>query len=203
MTDSAAFAALHAENARLIALLESHGIEWRQPQSQPLSVVRARPGSPGNQFSTEEKVALFRRLFRERTDVYPVRWEGKTSGKTGYSPACANEWLAGVCLPKATDQMWRSRQPNADAAVRCGDLRPPEGRQTPTHCKSGWCATASSCCFCRRTALSSTSSKPCGSRPSTTGARSPLGPSKTCSRRCRRFLVALALNLNSVTRDYL
>ena len=72
MTDSAAFAALHAENARLIAQLESHGIEWRQPQPQPLSDVRARPESPGNQFSTEEKVALFRHLFRGRTDVYPM-----------------------------------------------------------------------------------------------------------------------------------
>jgi hypothetical protein len=35
-------------------------------------------------------VALFRRLFRGRADVYPVRWEGKTSGKSGYAPACAN-----------------------------------------------------------------------------------------------------------------
>lgn len=50
-----------------------------------------------SRLSTGEKVALFRRLFRGRTDVYPVRWESKTTGKTGYSPACANEWLAGVC----------------------------------------------------------------------------------------------------------
>jgi hypothetical protein len=42
-------------------------------------------------------VALFRRLFRGRTDVYPIRWESKTSGKSGYAPACANEWRAGVC----------------------------------------------------------------------------------------------------------
>jgi len=42
-------------------------------------------------------MALFRRLFRGRTDVYPIRWEGKTSGKSGYAPACANEWRAGVC----------------------------------------------------------------------------------------------------------
>ncbi len=42
-------------------------------------------------------MALFRRLFRGRTDVYPTRWEGKTSGKSGYAPACANEWRTGVC----------------------------------------------------------------------------------------------------------
>jgi TOTE conflict system, Archaeo-Eukaryotic Primase domain/ParD-like antitoxin of type II bacterial toxin-antitoxin system len=47
--------------------------------------------------STGEKVELFRRLFRGRTDVYPVRWESKTTGKTGYAPACGNEWLAGIC----------------------------------------------------------------------------------------------------------
>lgn len=82
-------AALQAENARLIALLESHGIEWRLPPP-------ARAPDP-SRLSTSDKLALFRRLFRGRTDVYPVRWEGKTSGKAGYAPACANEWRAGVC----------------------------------------------------------------------------------------------------------
>ncbi|EOA7827443.1 DNA primase small subunit domain-containing protein, partial [Escherichia coli] len=47
--------------------------------------------------STDEKVALFRRLFRGRDDVWALRWESKTSGKSGYSPACANEWQARIC----------------------------------------------------------------------------------------------------------
>ncbi|MFZ5831765.1 MAG: TOTE conflict system archaeo-eukaryotic primase domain-containing protein [Planctomycetota bacterium] len=85
--------ALRAENARLISLLESHGIEWRLPPPP----VRPAPEPELSRLTTGEKVALFRRLFRGRTDVYPVRWESKTTGKTGYSPACANEWLAGVC----------------------------------------------------------------------------------------------------------
>jgi hypothetical protein len=72
--------ALVAENARLIALLESHGIEWRLPP-QPVPVAAQEPEP--SRLSTAEKVALFRRLFRGRTDVYPVRWEGKTSGKSG------------------------------------------------------------------------------------------------------------------------
>lgn len=84
---------LVAENARLIALLESHGIQWNS--SQPVVLV-AREPEP-TKLSTADKVALFRRLFRGRTDVYPIRWEGKTSGKAGYAPACANEWRAGVC----------------------------------------------------------------------------------------------------------
>ncbi len=40
---------------------------------------------------------MFRRLFRGRTDIYAVRWESQTTGKSGYAPACGNEWLAGVC----------------------------------------------------------------------------------------------------------
>ncbi|MBU2808757.1 hypothetical protein HF285_10940 [Acidithiobacillus ferrooxidans F221] len=93
MADSSELTAIQAENARLIALLEAHGIEWRLPQP----VAAAAQESEPSRLSTAEKVALFRRRFRGRTDVYPIRWEGKTSGKSGYAPACANEWRAGVC----------------------------------------------------------------------------------------------------------
>ncbi len=89
---------LQAENARLIALLESHGIEWRlspAPSSSPPPAPTTEV--PPSTLSTQQKVALFGRLFRGRTDVFPIRWEGKSSGKSGYSPACANEWKAGVC----------------------------------------------------------------------------------------------------------
>lgn len=93
MTDQSAIAALQAENARLIALLEAHDIEWRPPQ--PAVRVAREPESL--RFSTAEKVTLFMRLFRGRMDVFPIRWEGKTSGKSGYAPACANEWRSGIC----------------------------------------------------------------------------------------------------------
>ncbi len=59
---------LDVENARLIALLESHGIEWRLPP-QPVVVAVQEPEL--SRLSTSEKVALFRRLFRGRTDAYP------------------------------------------------------------------------------------------------------------------------------------
>jgi hypothetical protein len=87
-------AALEAENARLIALLEQQGIAWRLPAAQVLLTNEVKQT---RSFSTQEKVAIFRRLFRGRTDVYPLRWESRASGKAGYSPACANEWRAGVC----------------------------------------------------------------------------------------------------------
>jgi superfamily II DNA or RNA helicase len=43
------------------------------------------------------KVALFRDLFAGRTDVFPIRWENAKAGRAGYAPACANEWVLGVC----------------------------------------------------------------------------------------------------------
>ena len=47
--------------------------------------------------STTEKVALFRRLFVGRPDVFPVRWDNRKSGRSGYAPACSNEWVRGIC----------------------------------------------------------------------------------------------------------
>lgn len=43
------------------------------------------------------KIELFRSLFRGRTEVYPRRFESKKTGKSGYQPACDNEWVRGVC----------------------------------------------------------------------------------------------------------
>ena len=85
---------LHAEIARLVSLLEAHGIEWRLPL-EPSPAPATVPES--SRLSSAEKITLFRRLFRGRTDAYPIRWESKTTGKSGYAPACANEWRAGVC----------------------------------------------------------------------------------------------------------
>jgi len=42
-------------------------------------------------------VALFRRLFVGRPDIVPVRWENRKTGRSGYAPACANEWAKGIC----------------------------------------------------------------------------------------------------------
>ncbi|MHB1606048.1 MAG: TOTE conflict system archaeo-eukaryotic primase domain-containing protein [Leptospirales bacterium] len=93
---------LREDNDRLKALLTSYGIRWEENPVPPQAPV-PEPANP--KFSTAEKVAIFRRLFRGRTDVYPLRWEA-SNGKSGYSPACSNEWKPGVChKPK----------------VRCGD----------------------------------------------------------------------------------
>ncbi len=55
-------------------------------------------GSPVDQMSSPEaKIGLFRSLFRGRDDVHPRRFESRRTGKSGYAPACANEWVRGIC----------------------------------------------------------------------------------------------------------
>jgi superfamily II DNA or RNA helicase len=56
--------------------------------------------------SSAEKIALFRYLFKGREDVYAIRWESRKSGKSGFQPACRNEWIKGLC---------RKRE------IRCGE----------------------------------------------------------------------------------
>lgn len=70
-----------------IALLEKKG----QMDLPPSPVAQASPQSP------QEKVRLFLELFGTRRSVFPKRWENSKSGKSGYAPACDNEWRAGVC----------------------------------------------------------------------------------------------------------
>jgi superfamily II DNA or RNA helicase/very-short-patch-repair endonuclease len=50
-----------------------------------------------NRSTPQEKIALFRSLFRGREDIYPRRFENKKTGKSGYSPVCGNEWVRGIC----------------------------------------------------------------------------------------------------------
>ncbi|HMM74530.1 MAG TPA: DEAD/DEAH box helicase family protein [Gammaproteobacteria bacterium] len=105
-------ARLRAENARLIGLLEAHGIAWRPPAPGPAAPAIAS-------LSTDEKLALFRRLFRGRSDVYPIRWESK-AGKSGYAPACANEWKPGICEKpriKCADCRQRLLMPLTDQVI--------------------------------------------------------------------------------------
>lgn len=72
--------------ARLVAAPASTA---KQPSFENAPVTNASP--------SHEKVDLFRRLFAGRPDVFPVRWENRKTGRSGYSPACANEWVKGIC----------------------------------------------------------------------------------------------------------
>lgn len=96
MGESSELIELRAENARLTALLDAHGITWKKPDTPVLTQLFDKE-SEVSKFTPYEKIALFMRLFRGRTDVYPIRWESQKTGKVGYSPVCVNEWRAGIC----------------------------------------------------------------------------------------------------------
>lgn len=55
------------------------------------------PSNITQKSAPSEKITLFRSLFRGREDLYPQRFENRKSGKAGYSPACGNEWVRGIC----------------------------------------------------------------------------------------------------------
>jgi len=60
-------------------------------------------------------------LFRGREDVYPRRFESRKTGRAGYQPACANEWVRGVCEKpriKCPDCASRRFLPVTDEVVR-------------------------------------------------------------------------------------
>ena len=87
---------LREENARLKALLNSHDIAWEVVSDTESDPPTVESPPTATHLTTSEKIAIFRRLFRGRTDVYPIRWQS-AKGSAGYSPACRNEWKPGIC----------------------------------------------------------------------------------------------------------
>jgi hypothetical protein len=82
-----------------------------------------------NASSPLAKVTLFASLFRGREDVFPRRWDNTKTGKTGYAPACANEWAPRICgkpKVKCGDCLNRAFLPVTDEVID-GHLR---GRHT-------------------------------------------------------------------------
>ncbi len=73
---------LEKENARLKRVLQEHRIAVDEDVTAPKPV-------PKRRLSVEEKVELFRGLFKGREDVFARRWQGKENA--GYQPACLND----------------------------------------------------------------------------------------------------------------
>lgn len=82
---------LRIENARLRSLLVRHGITIDEPTT---------PSPQKPPLTLDDKVALFRSLFRGREDVFARRWFSPTSGKNGYKPVCSREWNREFCDKK-------------------------------------------------------------------------------------------------------
>ena len=83
---------LDMERANLEARLAEIEVAEKVEKSAPLA-----SGPITTRSSTAEKVALFRSLFRGREDIYPKRWENAKTHRSGYAPACGNEWKPGIC----------------------------------------------------------------------------------------------------------
>ena len=87
---------LDAERVRLERELET--LEQRLTSDSCSSERPSFADAPvTNNSSSAEKIGLFRRLFAGRPDVFPLRWENRKIGRSGYSPACSNEWAKGIC----------------------------------------------------------------------------------------------------------
>ncbi len=116
---------LREENARLRDLLIAHGI--RIPQKPSFTegtpqLVRASLGSHSSGVGTaEQRIALFRSLFRGRDDVYAIRWEN-ADGRSGYMPAADRDWKAYLSAKsedrKKVDHRTRTFRPFNDEVIR-------------------------------------------------------------------------------------
>lgn len=97
---------------RLARLSKSHVIK-EPPLPFGLSVTKNSP--------PEDKIQLFRSLFRGREDVYPRYWQSQKSDKKGYSPVCKNEWKTDLCRKpkvKCGDCANRDFDPVTDKVIR-------------------------------------------------------------------------------------
>ena len=90
---------LKAENAQLRLQISGHCTI----PSESIEVNASLSEQGINRFSRpEEKIHLFRSLFRGREDVFARRWYSVKTEKSGYQPVCGNEWAEGLCDKKAS-----------------------------------------------------------------------------------------------------
>ena len=91
-------ARLDTKRAQIIAKLQNLRSEKTLlAQSGKQLSLDFRLSTVTNQSSEDDKITLFQSLFNGREDVYPRRFESAKSGKSGYSSACANEWVPDLC----------------------------------------------------------------------------------------------------------
>jgi len=104
---------LDEERAQLLARLKH--LKKNTVTSPPTSADNSTP------LFSIENVHLFRSLFRGREDVYPLRWDNQKTGRSGYSLACGNEWVSGVCNKpqvKCGDCKYQAFLPVTDEVIR-------------------------------------------------------------------------------------
>ncbi len=85
---------LKHEGFQSIAEIDSQLVALEQEKKQLLALREQLQQPPSNTsdaplYSPEQKIAIFRGLFRGRTDIFANRWQNK-QGRSGYSVACNN-----------------------------------------------------------------------------------------------------------------
>ncbi len=82
--------------AELALLKDKTGLVIPEAEATPQNSI----SSINKHSSPEEKINLFRSLFKGREDVFARRWYSKTTDKSGYQPVCENEWNEELCDKK-------------------------------------------------------------------------------------------------------
>jgi hypothetical protein len=112
------------ENARLRSLLIAHSIpipETAQPtlhlpQTLNAALEVRKPGVA----TAEQRIALFRSLFRGREDIYAIRWENN-DGRSGYMPKADRDWKSYLSAKdedrKKVDRLTRTYWPLTDDVI--------------------------------------------------------------------------------------
>ena len=89
---------LEKENARLKAILDKNGIEYKYLEHRTCETNQTEVTPVSTcQFTLQEKVAIFQNLFQGRDDVFAKRWYSSTTQKSGYQPVCTREWNREFC----------------------------------------------------------------------------------------------------------
>ena len=116
---------LREENVRLRSLIIAHGIpipEAAKPSCLPPQASNsASEGRNPRVGTAEQRIALFRSLFRGRDDVYATRWESG-DGRSGYMTKADRDWKSYLRARdedrKKVDRLTRTCRPLTDDVVR-------------------------------------------------------------------------------------
>ncbi len=106
---------LNSEHSKSIREIDTRLAELEEEKKQLLDLRKQLQESSAiapesSSYSPEQKIAIFRSLFRGRTDIFASRWINK-QGRSGYSVACNNEWIQGIChKPRVKCQDCNHRQ---------------------------------------------------------------------------------------------
>jgi len=113
-------AALDSERAKLILQINTlRNASSSKAEALPLLLGRRSFHQPP--VTPDEKIKLFLSFFRCRENIYPKRWENPKTGKSGYAPACGNEWVKPICQKpqiKCSDCKFQKFLPLDESAAR-------------------------------------------------------------------------------------